>query len=68
MADTKISALSAITDPQTADELAINDAGTQPTITDVTLDAGAKIEFIIDQIGSSVAGAGAIVYFVGYQT
>ena len=33
MADTKITALGAITDPQTADELAINDAGSSKKIT-----------------------------------
>ncbi len=49
-------------------EFHTNTAATQPTITDTALAAGAKIEFIIDQIGSSVAGAGAVVYLVGHQT
>jgi len=49
-------------------EFHTNTAGTQPAITDTALAAGAKIEFIVDQIGSTVAGAGAIVYLVGYQT
>jgi len=49
-------------------EFHTKDAATQPAITDTALAAGAKIEFEIDQIGSTIAGAGAIVYFVGYQT
>ncbi len=49
-------------------EFHTNDATTQPVISDTALAAGAKIEFIVDQIGSSVAGAGLILYFVGYQT
>lgn len=49
-------------------EFHTNDAGTQPAISDTALAAGAKIEFIVDQIGSTVAGAGAIVYLVGFQT
>ena len=44
------------------------DATTQPTLTDTALANNSKIEIIVDQIGSSVAGAGLVVYLIGYQT
>jgi len=47
-------------------EFHTKDAATQPALTDTALATGAKIEFIVDQIGSTVAGAGAVVYLVGY--
>jgi hypothetical protein len=43
-------------------------AGTQPALTDTALANNAKIEIIVDQIGSTVAGAGLVVYLIGYQT
>jgi hypothetical protein len=43
-------------------------AGTQPALTDTALANNAKIEIIIDQVGSTVAGAGLVVYLIGYQT
>ena len=49
-------------------EFHTKDAATQPTLTDTALANNSKIEIIIDQIGSSVAGAGLVVYLIGYQT
>ena len=49
-------------------EFHTNDAATQPVLTDAALAAGAKLEFEIDQIGSTVAGAGAIVDLVVFKT
>ena len=43
-------------------EFHTKDAATQPSITSGSIAAGSKLEAIIDQIGSTVAGAGAIVY------
>ena len=51
-----------------ATEFHTNDATDQPALTDTALAAGAKIEFIIDQVGSTIAGAGAIVYLLGFKT
>jgi len=49
-------------------ELHTKDATDQPVLSDTTLANNAKIEIEIDQIGSSVAGAGLVVYLIGYQT
>ena len=43
-------------------------AGTQPALTDTALANNAKIEIIVDQVGSTVAGAGLVIYLIGYQT
>lgn len=43
-------------------------AGTQPVLTDTALANNAKIEIIVDQVGSTVAGAGLVIYLIGYQT
>lgn len=43
-------------------------AATAPTLTDTTLAADAEITIDIDQIGSSVAGAGYKVTLIGYRT
>ena len=43
-------------------------AATAPTLTDTALAAGAALTFDIDQIGSTVAGAGAKVTLLGYWT
>jgi hypothetical protein len=43
-------------------------AGTQPALTDTALANNAKIEIIIDQVGSTVTGAGLVIYLIGYQT
>ena len=43
-------------------------AGTQPALTDTALANNAKIEVIVDQVGSTVAGAGLVIYLIGYQT
>ena len=51
-----------------ATEFESEEAGTTPTLTDTALADRAKIEIIIDQIGSTVAGAGLVVYLIGYQT
>tara|TARA_R110000782_G_C14751891_1_gene407254 strand:- start:203 stop:919 length:717 start_codon:yes stop_codon:yes gene_type:complete len=42
-------------------------AATQPALTDTALANNAKIEIIIDQVGSTVAGAGLVIYLIGYQ-
>ena len=49
-------------------EFHTKDAGTQPALTDTALANNAKIEIIIDQVGSTVAGAGLVVYLIGYQS
>ena len=49
-------------------EFHTKDAGTQPVLSDTTLANNAKIEIIVDQIGSTVAGAGLVIYLIGYQT
>jgi hypothetical protein len=51
-----------------ASEFHTKDAGTQPALTDTALANNAKIEIIIDQVGSSDAGAGLVIYLIGYQT
>jgi len=43
-------------------------AATQPALTDTALANNAKIEIIIDQVGSTVAGAGLVIYMIGYQS
>ena len=43
-------------------------AGTQPALTDTALANNAKIEIIVDQVGSTVAGAGLVIYLIGYQS
>jgi hypothetical protein len=43
-------------------------AATAPALTDTALASGALITIDIDQVGSTVAGAGLKVYLVGYQT
>ena len=50
------------------DEFHTSTAGTQPVLTDTALANNAKIEIIVDQVGSTVAGAGLVVYLIGYQT
>ena len=59
----------------TTDKLAIDvsefsteTAATAPTLTDTALANDAKIEIEIDQVGSSVAGAGLIVFLIGKRT
>jgi len=49
-------------------EFHTKDATDQPALTDTALANNAKIEIEIDQVGSTVAGAGLIVYLIGYQT
>jgi hypothetical protein len=49
-------------------EFHTKDAGTQPVLSHTTLANNAKIEIIVDQIGSTVAGAGLVIYLIGYQT
>ena len=49
-------------------EFHTKDAGTQPVLSDTALANNAKIEIIVDQIGSTVAGAGLVIYLIGYQT
>jgi len=49
-------------------EFHTKDAGTQPVLSDTALANNSKIEIIIDQIGSTVAGAGLVIYLIGYQT
>lgn len=48
-----------------ATEFTTNTASTAPTVTTTTYTAFQKIEFIIDQVGSTVAGAGAKVFIIG---
>jgi hypothetical protein len=48
-------------------EFHTKDATTQPALTDTALANNAKIEIIIDQVGSSVAGAGLVIYLIGYK-
>lgn len=49
-------------------ELSTHTAATPPALTDTALAKGALITIDIDTVGSSVAGAGLKVYFVGYIT
>jgi len=49
-------------------EFHTKDAGTQPVVSAGAVANNAKMEIEIDQIGSSVAGAGLVVYLIGYQT
>jgi hypothetical protein len=51
-----------------ATEFSTRDAGTGPTLTDTALAAGALITFDIDQVGSTIAGAGAKVSLIGRRT
>ena len=43
-------------------------AATPPVISDTTLDDDAEITIDIDQVGSTIAGAGAKVWLIGYKT
>ena len=43
-------------------------AATAPTLTDSSLASGSLITIDVDQIGSTVAGAGLKVYLTGYQS
>lgn len=43
-------------------------AATAPVITDTTLDDDAEITIDIDQVGSTIAGAGLKVHLIGYPT
>lgn len=43
-------------------------AATAPTLTDNSLASGSLITIDVDQIGSTVAGAGLKVYLTGYQS
>lgn len=49
-------------------EFHTKDCATQPAITDSALANNAKIEIEIDQVGSTIAGAGLTVYLIGYQS
>lgn len=49
-------------------ELSTHTAATPPTLTDTALAKGALITIDIDQVGSTIAGAGLKVYLVGYIT
>ena len=51
-----------------AGETSSETAATPPTITDSALADDAIITIDIDQIGSTAAGAGAIVYLIGTRT
>lgn len=51
-----------------ATEFSTTTATTGPTLTDTALAAGTALTFDIDQIGSTVAGAGAKVTLLGYWT
>lgn len=46
-------------------ELTTNTAATAPTVTTTTYTAFTKVEFIIDQIGSTIVGAGAKIFIKG---
>ncbi len=48
-------------------EFSTDTATTQPTVTDTSLADDAEITIDIDQVGSTIAGAGAKVYILGYQ-
>ena len=62
LTDIKASVLTAPTEFHTST------AATQPALTDTALANNAKIEIIIDQVGSTVAGAGLVIYMIGYQS
>ena len=49
-------------------ETSTETAATAPALTDTALAADAIITIDIDQVGSTVAGAGLKVYLIGYQT
>tara|TARA_R110000787_G_scaffold1459_1_gene5982 strand:- start:10346 stop:11788 length:1443 start_codon:yes stop_codon:yes gene_type:complete len=49
-------------------EFKSTDAAQAPVLTDTALADNTKIELIVDQIGSTVAGAGLKVYLIGYQS
>ena len=49
-------------------EFHTKDAATQPALTTTSIADNAKIEFIVDQVGSTVAGAGLKVYLIGTRT
>ncbi len=46
-----------------AGEFHTKDATTQPSVTAGSIAASSKLEVEIDQIGSTVAGAGAVLYY-----
>lgn len=48
-----------------AGEFSTHTAGTPPALTDTALAAGSKITIDIDQVGSTIAGAGLKVYLLG---
>lgn len=50
-----------------AGEFDSTDAGTQPALTTTNIDAGTEVLVIVDQAGSSVAGAGLVVDIVYRQ-
>jgi hypothetical protein len=49
-------------------EFTTKDATTQPTLTDTSLADDAELTFYIDQIGSTIAGAGLKVTLIGTRT
>jgi len=49
-------------------EFHTKDATTQPTLTTTAIAVDDKLEFEVDQIGSTVAGAGLKVYLIGTRT
>jgi len=49
-------------------EFHTKDAATQPALTTTSISEDDKLEFIVDQIGSTVAGAGPKVYLIGAIT
>ena len=51
-----------------ASEKTSTTAATPPVISDATLADDAEITIDIDQVGSTIAGAGLKVYLIGYQT
>ena len=51
-----------------ASEFTSTTAATQPVISDSTLADDAQITIDIDQIGSTIAGAGLKVYIIGTRT
>jgi hypothetical protein len=51
-----------------ASTFSTKDAATQPTLTTTTLADDDVLEVNINQIGSTVAGAGLKVYLIGYPS
>jgi len=49
-------------------EFHTKDATTQPTLTTTAIANNDKLEFEVDQIGSTIAGAGLKVYLIGTRT